>query len=414
MSDTPAYLRESRDYFRKFKASRIEEYKDIEKELGNPSRSGYPRYKNDLQVAEYLVSIVNHLDETFENVSIPEDFSSPEELIGKWRDLYDFMIKKEELLNNTIASLIAAKERSDSFGMIYDVHKQTSSCLKHILNMDEVRNYGTQAKPVDNSSAGETFDVVIITALHDTEFVAFQKHYAGFTERNSDDKTQYQQGKIGEKTVLIATDDTMGMAASTALTIKMLSKFKPQYIFMGGIAAGVKSDEREFGDILVARLTWNYESGKYQFKKKLKQIAFEPSPEQVEIDASLIPLVNSVKSDAVLLKSIYDGYIVADKDIKPDRAPHVNFGPMASGSAVVAHIDKIDDIKIVNRKLIGIDMETFGVYYGSKAFESVHKAKFLSVKSISDFADKRKNDYYRNYAGYTSARFIYAIIKKLP
>lgn len=93
--------------------------------------------------------------------------------------------------------------------------------------------------------------------------MAFKKQFTSFTERVSEDKTQYLQGKIGEKTVLIATDDTMGMAASTALTAKMLNKFRPHYIFMGGIAAGVKSDDRDFGDILVARLTWNYESGKY-------------------------------------------------------------------------------------------------------------------------------------------------------
>jgi len=106
---------------------------------------------------------------------------------------------------------------------------------------------------------------------------------------------------------------------------------------------------------------------------------------------------------------MYDDY----KDIKPAKPPQVNFGPMASGSAVIADIDKIQDIRIVNRKLIGIDMETFGVYYGCKSFESVHQTKFLSVESISDFADKRKNDHFRNYAGYTSARFIYALIEKL-
>lgn len=392
----------------------MQKYKAIEKELGSPSKSGYPRYKHDLSVAEYLNSIVNNLDETFENVRIPEDFSSPEGLIEKWQGMYNYMLGKEELLNNTIASIVEAKERSESFGMINDVHKEIAGCLKHILNMSEVKDYGAKANPTITAATDENFDVVIMTALYDTEFVAFKKQFDGFTERTSVDKTQYLQGKVGEKTVLIATDDTMGMAASTALTTKMLTKFKPQYIFMGGIAAGVKSDEREFGDILVARNTWNYESGKYQFKKKLKQIVFEPNPEQVEIEPSLIPLVNSVRSDLVLLKLIHDEFTVSGKDLKPGRPPYVNFGPMASGSAVVAHIDKIEDIRIVNRKLIGIDMETFGVYYGCRSFEFKHRTKFLSLKSISDFADKRKNDYYRNYAGYTSARFIYALIQKLP
>lgn len=414
MSDTPAYLPQSRDYFRKFKSSHMEEYKYMEKELGNPSRSGYPRYKHDLRVAEYLISVINNLDETFGDVSIPEDFSSPEALITKWEEMYNYMLTKEELLNKTKAALIKAKERSESFGMINDVHKEVSGCLKHILNMPEVKDYSQQALGATNVINSENFDVIIITALFDTEFVAFKKLLTGFSERTPVGKTQYLQGKIGEKTVLVATEDTMGMAASTALTTKMLTQFRPQYVLMGGIAAGVKSDEREFGDILVARFSWNYESGKYQYKQDIKQIVFEPNPEQVEIDPSMIPIINSVKSDEVLLKAIYDAYTIATRDLKPERPPQVNFGPMASGSAVVAHIDKIEDIRAVNRKLIGIDMETFGVYYGCKSFESIHQTKFLSVKSISDFADKRKNDHYRNYAGYTSACFICALIKKLP
>ena len=194
----------------------------MEKELGNPSRSGYPRYKHDLRVAEYLISVINNLDETFGDVSIPEDFSSPEALITKWEELYNYMLTKEELLNKTKAALIKAKERSESFGMINDVHKEGSGCLKHILNMPEVKDYSQQALGATNLINSENFDVIIITALFDTEFVALKKLLTSFSERTPVGKTQYLQGKIGEKTVLVATEDTMGMAASTALTIRCL------------------------------------------------------------------------------------------------------------------------------------------------------------------------------------------------
>jgi len=117
----------------------MEEYRHIEKELGSPVRSGYPRYKADIKGADYLISIVNNLDDTFGNVRIPEDFSSPEALIAAWQDMYNYMLGKEELLNSIIAALLEAKERSESFGMINDVHKEVSGCLKHILNMPEVK-----------------------------------------------------------------------------------------------------------------------------------------------------------------------------------------------------------------------------------------------------------------------------------
>ncbi|MEH6309070.1 hypothetical protein RYH73_25690 [Olivibacter sp. CPCC 100613] len=175
MSDTPTYLPQSRDYFRKFKSSHMEEYKHIEKEFGSPSRSGYSRYKYDLQVAEYLISIINNLDETFGNVSIPEDFSSPEALITSWQDMYNYMLGKEELLNKTFAVLLEAKEQSEPFGIINDVHKEVSGCLKHILNMPEVKNYGLHTPETVNVTQGENFDVVVVTALYDTEFVAFKK-----------------------------------------------------------------------------------------------------------------------------------------------------------------------------------------------------------------------------------------------
>ncbi len=63
-----------------------------------------------------------------------------------------------------------------------------------------------------------------------------------------------------------------------------------------------------------------------------------------------------------------------------------------------------------NRKLIGIDMEIYGLFYAAKSFAYLNKPIAFAVKSLSDFADHSKNDKYRMYAAHTSAQFIYQFI----
>ena len=67
----------------------------------------------------------------------------------------------------------------------------------------------------------------------------------------------------------------------------------------------------------------------------------------------------------------------------------------------------IDEIKGHSRKLIGIDMETYGVFYSSINCSKPRPYGVLSLKSISDFADPEKNDNYQKYAAFTSANYLY-------
>ncbi|MPN09644.1 5'-methylthioadenosine/S-adenosylhomocysteine nucleosidase [bioreactor metagenome] len=203
----------------------------------------------------------------------------------------------------------------------------------------------------------------------------------------------------------------MGIAAAASLSTKIISKFSPSYLIMAGIAAGVKDKEKNYGDILVARFTWNYESGKYKYNIKTKTTTFEPNPEQIELDDSIVHIINEIKTDKTLLQTIHHGFTVTNNDLKPDANLKVFMGPFASGSAVLADKKKIDSIRRNNRKLIGIDMETFGVFYAAKSFSNNGKTKAISIKSISDFADQKKSDKFRNYAAYTSASFIYNLIR---
>ncbi len=77
--------------------------------------------------------------------------------------------------------------------------------------------------------------------------------------------TFIENGK--SKSIIAATADQMGIAASSHLSTKMILYFKPQYLIMGGIAAGIKDRELGFGDIMVAEQSWDYGSGNVSSRK---------------------------------------------------------------------------------------------------------------------------------------------------
>jgi nucleoside phosphorylase len=81
-------------------------------------------------------------------------------------------------------------------------------------------------------------------------------------------------------------------------------------------------------------------------------------------------------------------------------------GPVASGASVIADSTVVDLIKSQSRKLVGIEMETYGVFLAARVCGRPRPLA-MSVKSICDFADASKADDYQRYAAYTSASFLY-------
>ena len=57
-----------------------------------------------------------------------------------------------------------------------------------------------------------------------------------------------------------------------------------------------------------------------------------------------------------------------------------------------------------DRKTLGIDMESYGVFYAVENAVAP-QPKAVCVKAISDFADRDKNNDYQDYAATISAKF---------
>jgi nucleoside phosphorylase len=91
---------------------------------------------------------------------------------------------------------------------------------------------------------------------------------------------------------------------------------------------------------------------------------------------------------------------------KQERQLEVHIGPIASGASVVQDENIAAHIKKHSRKLIGLDMETYGVFFAAEN-SFLPRPIVMSIKSACDFADKEKADNHQAYAAFTSAQYLF-------
>jgi nucleoside phosphorylase/CheY-like chemotaxis protein len=251
------------------------------------------------------------------------------------------------------------------------------------------------------------YDIAIVTALHDPELRAVLHLSAGWTESTSNnDSTVYHIGAFSDvkKTlkVVAAAAPQMGMPAAAVLASKVINQFRPRYLVMLGIAAGMPGDGRSLGDIMVAERCWNYEAGKRGVNAQGDPV-FIPEPTQVALNTALRETFLNVKAKNLFLGDIQHAWQGAEVKTKLS----LDIGPVASGSAVVADKTYRDGIKDQQqRKLIGIEMEGYAVYYTAENCPKPQPIPMM-IKSVVDFATIPKEDTAHRYAAYTSAQFFY-------
>lgn len=207
-------------------------------------------------------------------------------------------------------------------------------------------------------------------------------------------------------TVAAASADRMGMVEAALLSATLLEKLRPRCLAMTGICAGIES-RVNLGDILLADPVWDYQCGKQVGSSKDgadHQSSFQMEPHQIQADQEVRALAKqALTADALL--SIYGNY---ERDHKQSR-PKLHVGPVATGSAVLADGNMVDSIMKQNRKLLGIEMEIYGVYAASLKAEL--KPRVFALKSVCDFANEEKGDDLQHYASYISAQALGVIME---
>lgn len=282
---------------------------------------------------------------------------------------------------------------------------------------EQISNYAkylikSKMELVNPSNVKYDYDLAILTILNETELKEIKALDGHWTEQKfPNDTTFYHTGyfeKDGKNmsVVVASTDNAMGMPAASVLAMKMIQRFRPKYLCMAGICAGIKG-KGKVGDPIVADRVWDYGSGKHIIKKiDGKRIeAFKPYINQIPLDKEL-----SAQFSNIITKGLYFNEI--QSSWKHDYSDKLNgkIGPFASGSAVIANENKLNDIKEQHGQLIGFDMESYAVFYAADNCSHPKPTPFI-IKSISDFGDSHKNnpkkDEFQEYAAFTSAQLLY-------
>jgi nucleoside phosphorylase/CheY-like chemotaxis protein len=207
------------------------------------------------------------------------------------------------------------------------------------------------------------------------------------------------ESRSGRHRIVAAAALEPGMAASAALCARVIAEFHPRYLAMTGIAGGMKAATK-LGDVIAADVVWDYTSGKIVQKRRRQD--FLPEPRTIDLDATVKGQLRRLAETPGVLSRIRDQF----PGSKPDHALDVVFGPMFTGSAVIANSQFAASLGDMHRKIKGIDMEAYSVACAAKY--AAHAAPIpIILKSVSDFADAEKNDDFHAYASYTSAMVLF-------
>ena len=246
-------------------------------------------------------------------------------------------------------------------------------------------------------------DVALISVTN-TEFAAVMHFHDWKPKMISGDDLIYDTAEFERDgktyTLVSARQDSMGMTSAAVTAMKIIENFRPRYIIMVGIAAGIALDEsvdQMYGDVIIPDTVWNYSSGKYV------------PPEKAEIvfgDLGFIPRFAAENIPAEIFPYIIDAIN------SPENECHVHVGPMACGSTVVANSKVIEkNVHSQMRDTAGLDMESYAVVYAANRATEPRPIPII-IKSICDFADSKKADDYQKFAAYTSCEFAKLLYEK--
>ncbi len=255
------------------------------------------------------------------------------------------------------------------------------------------------------SAQTTSVDIAIICALRAPELQAVLRTGTGqwSTHPQLDgDPSDYRAGQwlttSGDTlSVIAAAPSQMGMPASAVLATKMIMTFRPRLVAMIGIAAGAKASSQGYGDILAPNVFFDYGSGRLEEDDGGLILAPDPTP--INTLPIIVSRLKDWESHPERLATMRADWSAAP----PPTALSLHVGPLGSGAAVVAATSRVEEVKEHWRKLIGLEMEAYGV--GLACQETLMPpVPYLCMKAVCDFADAAKADNWQHYAAYTAAR----------
>jgi 5'-methylthioadenosine/S-adenosylhomocysteine nucleosidase len=226
-----------------------------------------------------------------------------------------------------------------------------------------------------------TVDILIMTAL-DEELQALQELFLTKDKILSKHSSTYYIGDVGSYSVALMSIFGMGNSAAAIKTTQAIRELEPSFVFMFGIAGGV-GDEISLSDVIVSTTILYYEGAKIKSGRK------ETRPQSIQADRVVLTKLQNFSAQ--------------------NRKPYqIKFGPFAAGEKVIADSNEIEKLRKFEPKLLGVEMESFGVALAAN--EDILRPRFIAIRGVSDHADEEKDDSFREKALQNAADFIYSFL----
>jgi nucleoside phosphorylase len=264
----------------------------------------------------------------------------------------------------------------------------------------------------DSSEGAFASDVGIVCALEQPELDAVVEAVGDGEWRDVDDPQHvhlYREATLrtveGAALRVIATTATsMGLTAAAIATTQLIMKFRPRLVVMVGIAAGTKDHKKQFGDVLVADPSVDYNSGKVVRVGGIRE--FQPDPYPIGLHPRLRSVLHRYGGANAVFEQIRGRWSGA----VPGEANRLHLGPLGAADQVIDDESRISEIQKNWRKLIGVEMETYGVYRATHEAPEP-KPRVVSFKAVCDFASNKGDDW-QEFAAFVAAQFTIEFLRR--
>lgn len=257
----------------------------------------------------------------------------------------------------------------------------------------------------------EEIDFAIVTALYYDELQEVKFAF------NIDSSNEFKFGNnvgfkfnFNGKNIIAVSQHQMGMVDSAILSTELMIKFNPKYIIMPGVCGG--DDETNFGDIIMSKKVHLFQTG------KMTNEGNEIESVEVKIDEATSKQIEQNESEIVeeiqaeILNIIENGAAKQKKMFKPFKRNNLKFylKPTACSTMVIDKDGFFAELKKnIDRKMIGIEMEGYGMARASEYIKN--RTKSIMIKCVMD-KTTNKEDLAKAYAAYVSAQFVKKLIEK--
>lgn len=201
-----------------------------------------------------------------------------------------------------------------------------------------------------------------------------------------------------EYTVIVFQMPRMGQVEAASATKDAIRRWRPRYVLLVGIAGGVAANRVRLGDVLIADEIVDYT----EVKDTSQGMQYRPHGDQANprllqaaqhlIDSAWLPLIKHPHPAAGI----------------PDR----QFGLVLTGNKVIASQTALDSYRAVYPKMLGVEMEAWGV--ARAVAQTEPPPGFLMIRGVSDLADEQKSrpelQEWRSYARQVAAAFAIGLI----